>query len=100
MELQKAHSLHQPNRSKQYSQHQELNKSAVFAPILPKLKKSSKIAILLPKQIPGSESENKLYAVVETATPNKYEIILGFTPDCNGGTACRYGTVGESCCYK
>ncbi|RUS99385.1 hypothetical protein DSM106972_078270 [Dulcicalothrix desertica PCC 7102] len=72
----------------------KIKSNAVFAPILPKLKKNSKIAILLPKQIPGSESENKLYAVVETATPNKYGIILGFTPDCNGGTACRYGFVG------
>lgn len=72
----------------------KIRANVVFAPILPKLKKNSKIAILLPKQIPGSERESKLYAVIETATPNKYDIILGFTPDCKGGTACRYGAVG------
>ncbi len=84
-----------PTKPQQTAQSTSRIKSnAVFASILPKLKKNTKIAILLPKQIPGSERENKLYAVVETAMPNKYEIILGFTPDCNGGTACRYGFLG------
>ncbi|MEA5617155.1 hypothetical protein VB711_04790 [Cronbergia sp. UHCC 0137] len=63
----------------------------VFKPILPKLKQKSQIKLLLPKYIPESNTENPLYAIIETATKNKYEILLGFSPDCSGGTACRLG---------
>lgn len=65
----------------------------VFRSILPKLKQKTQIQILLPKFVPGSDGENPLYAIIETATKNKYEILLGFSPDCNGGTACRLGVV-------
>ncbi|NJL62321.1 MAG: hypothetical protein HC903_11425 [Methylacidiphilales bacterium] len=71
-----------------------------FLPILPKLKQTSKFPILLPRIIPGSEGENKLYAVIETATPNKYGIILGFTPDCGGGNACRLGDISAETITK
>jgi hypothetical protein len=72
----------------------------VFKLILPKLKKNSQIKILLPKYIPGLDGENPLYAIVETATKNKYEIILGFSPDCNGGTACRFGIISAEAINK
>lgn len=65
----------------------------VFQSILPKLQQKSQIRILLPHLIPGSEDENQLYAILETTTPKKYEILLGYSPDCNGGTACRLGVV-------
>ncbi len=69
----------------------------VFLPIIAKLKQSTKIAVVLPKFIPFSDGEDKLYAVIESATPKKYSIILGYTPDCGGGTACRNGTLtGEA----
>jgi hypothetical protein len=71
-----------------------------FLPILPKLKSNSKFTILLPRIIPGSEGENKLYAVIETTTPNKYGIILGFTPDCGGGNACRFGDISAETVTK
>ncbi|AFY31529.1 hypothetical protein [Calothrix sp. PCC 7507] len=66
---------------------------AVFKPILPKLKQKTQIPIILPKLIPGVEREDPLYAILENATPKKYEILLGFSPDCTGGTACRLGIV-------
>lgn len=65
----------------------------VFKSILPKLKKNSQIKILLPKYIPGLEAESPLYAIIETATKDKYDILLGFSPDCTGGTACRFGII-------
>jgi hypothetical protein len=71
-----------------------------FLPILPKLKQTSKFPILLPRIIPGSEAENKLYAVIETATANKYGIILGFTSDCGGGNACRFGDISAEIVTK
>jgi hypothetical protein len=70
---------------------QNLQAHAVFKPILPTLQQKSQIRILLPKFVPGAEEENKLYAIIESATPKKYEILLGYSPDCNGGTACRLG---------
>lgn len=65
----------------------------VFKSILPKLKKNTKIRILLPNYIPGLEGESPLYAIIETVNKNKYDILLGFSPDCTGGTACRFGMI-------
>ncbi|MEH2068716.1 MAG: hypothetical protein V7K47_11240 [Nostoc sp.] len=65
----------------------------VFKSILPKLKQKTQIKILLPKFIPESDGQNPIYAIIETASPKKYDILLGFSPDCNGGTACRLGVL-------
>lgn len=65
----------------------------VFKAVIPKLKQKTQIRILLPKFIPESDGENPIYAIVENATLKKYEILLGFSPDCTGGTACRLGIV-------
>ncbi len=73
----------------------------VFKPILSKLKQNTQIKILLPKYIPESDGQNPLYAIIETAKAKKYEILLGFSPDCSGGTACRLGVVtGEAVTSK
>ena len=65
----------------------------VFQPILSKLKKTTQIKILLPTHIPIGKNEPPLYSIVETVTKNKYQILLGFTPDCSGGTACGFGAI-------
>jgi hypothetical protein len=64
-----------------------------FQSILPKLKQKTKLKILLPKFLSGDDGVNPIYAIIETATRDRYSIILGYTPNCNGGTACRLGTV-------
>lgn len=64
-----------------------------FGSIHPKLKQKTKLKILLPKYIPSEDGINPIYAILETATQNRYSIILGYTPNCNGGTACRLGTI-------
>lgn len=79
----------------------KFQENPVFQPILAKLKQKTKIRILLPKYIPESDGENPLYAIIETATAKKYELLLGFSPDCSGGTACRLGFVaGEAVTRK
>ncbi|AUT01923.1 hypothetical protein CLI64_16855 [Nostoc sp. CENA543] len=98
-----ASSIHQSAIANTNNQRQTLAKQhiiavnsqshSVFNPILPKLKQKSRIKILLPKYIPESDGTNPIYAILETSTPKKYDILLGFTPDCNGGTACRLGVV-------
>lgn len=65
----------------------------VFEPILPQIQQETQIPILLPDYIFGSDGATPVYATIETVTPSQYQLILGFTPDCNGGTACRLGTV-------
>ncbi|MBG1269590.1 hypothetical protein [Nostoc sp. WHI] len=65
----------------------------VFKSILPKLKQKTQIRILLPKFIPESDGENPIYAIIETATQKRYDILLGFSPACTGGTACRLGVL-------
>ena len=65
----------------------------VFKSILPKLKQKAQIRILLPKFIPESDGENPIYATIEAVTQKKYEILLSFSPDCNGASACRLGVV-------
>lgn len=65
----------------------------VFEPILPQIKQETQIPILLPDYIFGSDGATPVYATIETVTPSQYSLILGFTPDCTGGTACRLGTV-------
>lgn len=65
----------------------------IFEPILPQIQQETQIPILLPDYVFGSDGATPVYATIETVTPSQYQLILGFTPDCNGGTACRLGTV-------
>lgn len=63
----------------------------VFSPILPQLKAQTQIPLRLPTYLPSLEEPNPTYAIVETASPTEYRVLLAFTPDCTGGTACRIG---------
>lgn len=64
----------------------------VFKPIIPILKKKTRVPLWLPNYIPESDGEIPLYAQLETVTTKSYSILLGFDPECNGGTACRLGS--------
>jgi hypothetical protein len=78
---------------KQETQRKNSQLHPVFKPIFSELKQKTQIKILLPQYVPESDGENPLYAIIETATKNKYEILLGFSSDCTGGTACRLGMI-------
>ena len=65
----------------------------VFKPIIPTLKKKTRVPLWLPSYVPESDGDIPLYAQLESVTAKKYSILLGFDPACNGGTACRLGTV-------
>ncbi|MEB3831735.1 hypothetical protein [Phormidium sp. CCY1219] len=69
----------------------------IFAPILPRLKQETQVPILLPDYVFGGDGATEIYAILETANRDRYQVILGYTPDCNGGTACRLGAIsGEA----
>lgn len=81
------------NQSQLIVQQSKTRPHPVFKSILPKLKQKTQIKILLPKFIPESDGENPIYAIIEAATQKKYDILLAFSPDCNGASACRLGVV-------
>ncbi|MFW9262979.1 hypothetical protein [Nostoc sp. CALU 546] len=81
------------NQSQLIAQQSQTQPHPIFKSILPKLKRKTQIKILLPKFIPELDGENPIYAIIEAATPKKYDILLGFSPDCTGGTACRLGVL-------
>lgn len=65
----------------------------VFSEILPELQAQTELPIHLPTYIPESDGPNPIYALLETANASEYQILLAFTEDCTGGTACRLGSV-------
>ncbi len=67
----------------------------VFVKVVVDLRSRTRLAVVLPSRLPDlGQGRTKLYASLSEATPRGYEIVLGFTPDCSGGTACRIGTIG------
>lgn len=76
----------------------------LFKPVLVELQMTG-IPLRLPTYIPSSGQRLKnprteadarrlrVYAVVDQATPNGYDVVLGYSPTCTGGNVCRLGTV-------
>ncbi len=66
----------------------------IFQPVLPKLQQpTQRLPIVLPQFVPETDGAKPVYAIAQTATPAEYEVLLAFTKDCTGGTACRLGGV-------
>jgi hypothetical protein len=68
----------------------------IFSSILPTLKSKTKLSIRLPTYIPELDSPNPIYAIIENATASEYQIMLAFTKNCTGGTACRLGYISAA----
>ena len=79
------------------------NAATVFDSVLPQLQRQSKTPILLPTYIPASgqrqpapatASNLTVYVALPQPQPKLgYDLVLGYTPDCTGGNACRLGSV-------
>jgi hypothetical protein len=66
----------------------------VFASVMPALRKQTRVPLRLPSFLPDSgDKDSPIYAILESADPQGYEIQLAWSDDCNGGNACHYGTV-------
>ena len=65
----------------------------IFQTILAELQNNTTIPLSLPTYIPEYDQPNSLYALIEKTTASEYTILLAFTQDCTGGTACRLGGV-------
>jgi hypothetical protein len=73
------------------------NVTALFQPIRSRLE-NSPIPLRLPTYIPQLSSEPgytppPIHAVLDESSTKQYTIILGYSPDCTGGNACRLGTI-------
>jgi hypothetical protein len=79
------------------------NAATLFDSVLPQLQQQSKTPILLPTYIPASGRRQPapatatnltVYAALPKPQPKLgYDLVLGYTPDCTGGNACRLGSV-------
>jgi len=65
----------------------------VFAPILSELENQTDLPVILPSLLPEEKETSPVYALTTEVSASEYQVLLGFTPDCNGGTACRWGEI-------
>ncbi len=63
----------------------------IFRPIVPELEAKTRVPLLLPSLVP--QPGFPLYATVNSATVDAYELTIGDREQCSGGNYCRYGTV-------
>jgi len=67
----------------------------VFRPILPRLAGLT-IPVLLPSYLPFHASAGlRIYATLDDRTSFAYLVNIGYTPDCHGTGACRFGEVTD-----
>jgi hypothetical protein len=81
------------------------NPDALFKPSLTDLQMTG-IPLRLPTYIPKIGQRLKdpkvkpetlpLYGHLDQATPNRYQVTIGYTPTCEGGNVCRLGTVSAT----
>lgn len=88
-----ANSSDQVNKPQAGSPQPSLSGSSVFDAVLPILRAKTDVPLRLPRYLATENETSPLYANVASASPSKYEIELGFTPDCSGGNVCHYGQV-------
>ena len=69
----------------------------VFRSIVDELRQKTRIAVRLPAKLPDlGQGSDRVYAVLEHAEPGSYSVVLAFTPDCNGASFCRIGSLTGS----
>ena len=76
---------------------QKRSDAEVLAAVVPELRGKTRVPLKLPTYLGDEQSEEyPLYAIVEEATASRYFVQIAFSPDCSGGTACRWGgTTGK-----
>ena len=59
----------------------------IFERVLPRLRQKTRVPLRLPTYLATEDETHPLHAIIETATPTRYQLQLAFTPDCTGGNA-------------
>ena len=69
----------------------------VFRPMVDELRQKTRIAVRLPAKLPDlGQGSDRVYAVLARAETGSYSIVLAFTPECNGASFCRIGSLTGS----
>jgi hypothetical protein len=69
----------------------------VFQPLLDKLRQETRVSVRLPAKLPDlGQGSDRVYAVLAHADARSYSVVLAFTPDCNGASFCRLGSLTGS----
>jgi hypothetical protein len=64
-----------------------------FRPVLTVLKKKASLKLAVPKTLPKAYADQEeFYCTVTKLKGDEYEVMIGYTADCNGGNACRLGS--------
>ncbi len=63
----------------------------VFRPIVAELETKTRVPLLLPSLVP--QPGFPLYATVNSATVDAYELTIGDRENCSGGNYCRFGSI-------
>jgi hypothetical protein len=65
-----------------------------FAPVIEDLRSKVAIPLRLPTVLPDlGQGTDRVYTIVQRAESSSYSVLLAFTPDCNGASVCRIGTL-------
>jgi hypothetical protein len=64
-----------------------------FRPVRTVLKKKVSLKLAIPKMLPKTYADKEeFYCTVTKLQRDEYEVMIGYTADCNGGNACRLGS--------
>jgi hypothetical protein len=75
--------------SRPLESHERAPAARVFRRVLGKLKRETKVPILLPARLPRTVKESDIHIVQGDGKPDGYEVTLSYKPDC--GDACVAG---------
>lgn len=75
------------------SQTEKLNGKSIIFKNVSAIKRKSKMPVLLPSYLGNEKEQNELYPNTLEVVSGKYTIIVGFSEDCAGGNACRWGII-------
>jgi thiol-disulfide isomerase/thioredoxin len=65
-----------------------------FQPAINVLKKRTNSRLSIPQTIPKSYADGKdFFCTITKSEPNEYEVIIGYAANCEGGNACRLGSL-------
>jgi len=74
-----------------------LDKVTGYRDLVPKLQSKTKVPLRLPTFVPyDNDKDNPLFASLQSANPDAYEVELAWIADCNSGGACHLGYIDGS----
>jgi len=68
----------------------------IFNRLTDTLMKKTRVPLRLPTFVPDGDDEAPIFASLESASAESYQVELAWKENCGGGDACHYGTVRGS----